>query len=278
MTIEGFSGRGIGEAQVGIQEIEYTDRIRTLGQQDTVGHEFNQFLAETGIARGSYDPKEGSATRTRADQWLAAKASIPGYAIQRYDNGSVSRLFVQSANVSSVFIDLVDFKGQYRLETENWGSFTTTLQTTFYTGYDYAGLDGVLAEALGNQNGRTGIVPPIPEVKGNVRMNWFRGKQSASISANWWSDINFDDQVVDLYTYDGDNSKNPPSTIYGEYIVDVRYAHVVDQLFNSEFTVSAGVNNLFNKLPQRLGIIGGFESRLSTNWGRQFWMSVDWTL
>jgi iron complex outermembrane recepter protein len=120
-------------------------------------------------------------------------------------------------------------------------------------------------------------VPPIPEVKGNVRMNWFRGKQSASISANWWSDINFDAQVVDLYAYDGLNSDNPPSTIYGEYIVDARYAQVVDQYFGSEFTVSAGINNLFNKKPQRLGIIGGFESRLSTNWGRQFWVSVDWT-
>jgi outer membrane receptor protein involved in Fe transport len=262
---------------VDYQEIEYTDRIRTLSQQDTVGHQFSQFLAETGIAKASYDPTVGSSTRTQADAWLASKASIPGYPIQRYDNGSVSRLFVQSANVSSVFIDLVDIKGQYRFETDNWGSFTTTVQTTIYGGYDYAGLDGVLTEALGNQNGRTGIVPPIPEVKGNVRMNWFRGKQSASISANWWSDINFDDQIVDLYAYDGLNSDNPPSTIYGEYIVDARYAQVVDQFFGSEFTISAGINNVFNKLPQRLGIIGGFESRLSTNWGRQFWVSVDWT-
>jgi iron complex outermembrane recepter protein len=259
------------------QEIEYTDRIRTLSQQDTVGFQFSQFLAATGVSEAGYDPTPGSATRAQADAWLAQQAAVPGNPIQRYDNGSVSRLFAQAANVSSVFIDLVDIKAQYRIETENWGSFTTTVQTTVYGGYDYQGLDGVLKEALGKQNGRTGIVPPIPEVKGNVRMNWFRGKQSASISANWWSDIDFDDQVVDLYAYDGLNSDNPPSTIYGEYIVDARYAQVFDQFFDSEFTVSAGINNLFNKQPQRLGIIGGFESRLSTNWGRQFWVSLDWT-
>lgn len=92
-----------------------------------------------------------------------------------------------------------------------------------------------------------------------------------------WSTINFDDQVVDLYPADGDNTKNPPSKINGEYIVDVRYATVFDDYFSSEFTVSAGINNLFDKQPQRLGIIGGFESRLSTNWGRQYWVSVDWT-
>jgi len=171
----------------------------------------------------------------------------------------------------------MDIKAQYQFDTENWGSFTTTVQTTVYGGYDYEGLDGVLTEALGKQNGRTGIVPPIPKVKGNVRLNWFRDKQSASISANWWSDIDFDDQVVDLYPYDGDNTANPPSTIYGEYIVDARYAQVVDQYFISELTISAGINNVFKKLPQRLGIIGGFETRLSTNWGRQFFVSIDWT-
>lgn len=108
-------------------------------------------------------------------------------------------------------------------------------------------------------------------------MNWFRGKQSASISANWGRDIDFDAQVVDLYAYDGLNSDNSSSTIYGEYIVDARYAQVVDQFFDNEFTISAGTNNVFNKSPQRLGIIGGFESRLSTNWGRQFWVSIDWS-
>ena len=262
---------------VDYQEIEYTDRIRTLSQQDTVGFEFTQFLNETGTARSSYDPTPGSPTRKLADAWLAQRASIPGYPIRRYADGAVSRLFSQSANISSVWVDLVDLKARYRLETNDLGSFTTTLQTTYYTTYDYQDLTGGRKEALGNQNGRTGIVPPLPEWKANLRLNWFRNNQSASVSANYWSSINFDDQVVDFYPQDGDNTLNPPSTIHGEVIVDAQYAHVFSDYFNSDFTVSAGISNLFNKLPQRLGIIGGFESRLSTNWGRQFWVSIDWT-
>ncbi len=259
------------------QEIEYTDRIRTLSQQDTVGFQFKQFLGETGISAASYDPTPGSATRARADAWLAQKASIPGYAIQRYPNGSVSKLFVQSANISSVWADLVDMKAQYRFDTRDWGTFTTTLQSTYYLTYDYMDLSGVRTEALGKQNGRTGIVPPLPELKANLKMNWFRGNQSASISANYWSSIDFDDQVVDFYPEDGNNALNPPSTIRGEYIVDVRYAHIFDQFFDSEITVSGGISNLFDKRPQRLGIIGGAETRLSVPWGRQFWVSLDWT-
>ncbi|OGT73363.1 MAG: hypothetical protein A3H44_11105 [Gammaproteobacteria bacterium RIFCSPLOWO2_02_FULL_57_10] len=259
------------------QEIEYVDRIRTLSQQDTVGFQFSQFLSQTGIARSSYDPTPGSATRNAADAWLAQQAARPGNAIQRYPNGSVERLFVQSANISSVWIDLLDMKAQYTMDTNDLGTFTTTLQTTYYLTYDYMDLSGVRIEALGKQNARTGIVPPLPDIKANARVNWFRGNQSASISANYWSSIDFDDQVVDFYPEDGDNRLNPPSTIRGEYIFDVRYAHVFDQYFDSEFTVSAGINNLFDKRPQRLGIIGGAETRLSTPWGRQFWLSLEWT-
>ncbi len=262
---------------VDYQEIEYVDRIRTLSQQDTVGFQFQQFLGETGIARSSYSAVPGSATRAAADAWLAAKAAIPGYAIQRYPNGSVSKLFVQSANISSVWIDLLDVKAQYQFDTDNLGSFTTTVQTTLYDTYDYMDLNGIRVEAVGKQNGRTGIVPPLPEVKANARVNWFRGNQSASISANYWSTIKFDDQVVDFYPEDGDNTKNPPRNIRGEYIFDARYAHVFDQYFDSEITLSVGINNLFDKRPQRLAIIGGAETRLSTPWGRQFWMSIDWT-
>jgi len=259
------------------QEIEYVDRIRTLSQQDTVGFEFSQFLQETGIANAAYDPTPGSATRAAADAWLAQKAATPGYSIQRYTNGSVSRLFVQSANISSVWIDLIDLKARYQFDTDGLGSFATTLQTTYYTTYDYMDLNGVRTEALGSQNGRTGIVPPLPEIKANLRLNWFRNNQSASISTNYWNSIDFDDQVVDFYPEDGDNTLNPPRTIRGEYIVDVRYAHVFTQYLNSEFTLSGGVNNLFDKRPQRLGIIGGAETRLSTPWGRQFWISLEWS-
>ena len=264
---------------VDYQQIEYVDRIRTLSQQDTVGFEFSRFLAESGIAKSAYSSVPGSATRNAADAWLAIQAAQPGNKIRRYANGSVERLFAQAANISSVWIDLFDVKAQYQMETDNWGSFTTTVQTTIYNTYDYMGLDGVRTEALGKQNGRTGIVPPLPEIKANARVNWFMGNQSASVSANYWSTIKFDDQVVDFYPQDGNNAlpANIPSTIRGEYIFDARYAIVLDQYFDSEFTVSTGINNLFDKRPQRLGIIGGAETRLSTPWGRQFWVSLEWT-
>ncbi len=255
------------------QEIEYVDRIRTLTSQDTVANQFNQFLAFAGISAANYSSTPGSPTRAAADAYLASIRGDSSNPIIRYADNSVRTVYTQAANISSVWIDLVDLKAQYRLDTNNLGSFTTTLQTTYYTTYDYQDLFGGRREALGSQNANTGIVPPLPQFKTNLRMNWFRDRQSASVSANYWHSVDFNDQIVDWYR----EGWVAPRKIRGEMRVDARYAMIIDQYFDSEFTVSAGINNVFDQRPQRMGILGGFESRLSTPWGRQFWVSLEWT-
>lgn len=255
------------------QEIEYVDRIRTLTSQDTVANQFNQFLQASGYTTDNYDPTPGSASRNAADAYLNSIRGQAGNPVVRYADSSVRTVFTQAANISSVWIDLFDLKTQYTMDTDNWGSFTTTLQTTYYKSYEYQDLFGGVQEALGHQNANTGIVPPLPKVKANLRLNWFRNNQSASVAANYWHDVVFDDQIVDFYG----EGWVAPRKIEGEVRVDARYAIIIDQYFDSSFTLSAGINNVFDKRPQRMGILGGFESRLSTPWGRQFWVSVEWT-
>ena len=255
------------------QEIEYTDRIRTLTSQDTVAFQFNQFLSASGYTRENYDSTPGSASRNAANAYLASIAGQAGNPVVRYPDGSVQTVFTQAANISSVWIDLIDMKARYSFDTPSLGTFAATLQTTYYTAYDYQDLFGGRQEALGSQNANTGIVPPLPELRANLRLNWFRDRQSASIAANYWHHVEFNDQIVDFYG----QGWTRPRLIESETRVDVRYAHIIDRFFESEFTFSAGVNNVFDRRPQRMGILGGFESRLSTPWGRQFWMSLEWT-
>lgn len=255
------------------QEIEYVDRIRTLTSQDTVANQFNQFLAISGYTMANYDPTPGSASRAAADAYLANVRGRSGNPVERYPDNTVRTVYTQAANISSVWIDLFDLKTQYRFDTDDWGTFTTTLQATYYSAYDYQDLFGGRKEAVGFQNANTGIVPPLPKVKANLRMNWFRDKQSASVAVNYWHKVKFDDQIVDFYN----DGWLAPNTIRGEARVDARYAIIFDQYLDSEFTLSAGINNMFDERPQRMGILGGFESRLSTPWGRQFWVSLEWT-
>lgn len=254
------------------QEIEYTDRIRSLTEEDTVAFQFQQFLAETGVSEGSYDPTPGSATRQQANAWLNQYAQNPTAPVVRDEDGNVQFVYRQDTNISSVWVDLFDFKAEYTLNTDNLGIFTTRLQTTYYQAYEYEGLFGGRQDALGYQNADTGIVPPLAQYKANLRLSWYRDNQSASIAVNYWDDVEFDAVPIDRY---GDGW-TAPDTIEGEARTDVRYAIILDDYLDSEFTVSVGVNNIFNERPQQLPISGGFESRLSTPWGRQFWASVEW--
>jgi hypothetical protein len=112
---------------------------------------------------------------------------------------SVSAVFTQAQNISSVWIDLFDVTATYDFQTDNWGSFSTTAQTTYYKAYDYQDLFGGRKEAVGLQNAGTGIVPPMPKFKSNVRLNWFMDNQSASLSANYWHTVKYDDVTVDAY-------------------------------------------------------------------------------
>ena len=262
------------------QEIEYEDRIISLSYIDTVDHQFNLMLAATGATRANYSSKPGSATRIAADAWLKSlpPAGPGSNKIDRFSTGEVKKVYRQAANISSVWINLYDTNVNYEFDTTDWGTFSANLQASYYTDYEYAGLNGKVVNALGQMNDSTDIVPPLPAVKANLRLSWYRGNQSASISTSYWHDIVFDAKTFDYYANirPGGSIKSP-RRIKGEHITSARYGIVLDQYFDSEFNVSFGVNNLFDKRPQRLGVLGGFETRLSVPWGRQFYVSLDWT-
>ncbi len=253
------------------QSIEYTDRIRTLNTLDVVDIEFQAMLEAIGSTADSYDPTPGSATREAANQWLATTGGDA--AVTRDPTTQrVVRVVRQAANVSNVFVDLLDGRVNYAWDTDGFGSFDATLGATYYTRFEYQSFDGSLLDAAGNQNARTGIVPPIPEMKAQARLNWIRDKHSASALINWQKEVWFDDRVNNVLT-----GTQPPANgkIDSIAYVNVNYQYLFEDVFGSDVTLRAGINNLFDELPQLLPILGGFESRLQTPWGRQYFVSVE---
>lgn len=260
------------EVSLDYQEVDYVDRIRTLTERDNILNEFNTMLAATGQTEAGYDPTRGSASRAKAEAWYADRAKAPGNPVDRFNDFTVDRSFLQSSNVSSVFIDLIDAKVGYDWDHQDWGSFRSSLSITAFLNYEYEDLTGGLIDALGKQNDQSGIAPPLPEYKLNGRLNWFRNNQSASITGTYWSDVDADGRTVDNFN----QGWVMPDEISGELRINAQYSHVFNDFYNSEITVSAGVSNLTDRRPTRLPVMGGFESRLSTPWGRQFWVSLDW--
>jgi len=271
----GFTYEGIEDLSFSMdyQSVKYIDRIRTLDDTDTVFDQFRDFLQATGRTEAGFNPVAGSADRAAADAYLRSIAGRSGNSVLRDPlDMSVDTIFRQAQNISSVYIDLVDAKARYTYETADWGTFTSTIEASYFMNYEYEDNTGVLTDALGKQNAQTGIVPPLPKLKGSVRLNWFMDNHSASLSANYRHHVLFDDRVTDRYR-DGWTADR---VIDSETITNAQYAYTFDQYFDSTITLSGGVSNMFDIRPQRLPIIGGFESRISSPWGRQFWLSLDW--
>jgi outer membrane receptor protein involved in Fe transport len=128
-------------------------------------------------------------------------------------------------------------------------------------------------DALGLQNDRTGIVGPIPKLKAQARLAWFRDNHSASLSYNHQDSVAYDAIVQNALT-----GTPPPSNgrVRAWTITNAQYSYLFDGYLDSDINLSIGVNNLFDREPQRLPMLGGFASRLHTPWGRQFYMSVEW--
>lgn len=278
MTNVGFTWEPGGvldgvSASLDYQSIEYTDRIRTLSNPETADVQFTRMLQAIGSSEESYDSTPGSATRVAANSWLAGQDNTGASGVIRdRSTQQVQRIIKQANNISTVWIDLFDANLDYRFSTDSWGTFATGLNVSYFTKYDYEDLFGGVQEALGKQNANSGVVPPLPKFKANLRGNWFMGNHSASLTAAYQHTVTYDDTVNNLF------SKFPADrTITGQTIVNAQYAYVMNEFFGSEVILSGGIRNLFNQLPQRLPVLGGFESRLQQPWGRQFWMSIDWT-
>ncbi len=255
------------------QTIEYTDRIRTLSTNDTVDKQFTEMLLAIGSSEAGYDATPGSATRNAANAWLRTQDQSGAAGVIRDANDqSVLRVIRQSNNISSVWIDLFDMKVDYSISTDNMGTFAPSLNLTYYTTYEYEDLFGGVQDALGRQNANSGVVPPLPEMKWNAKLNWFMGSHSASINTSFTDEVSFDDQVNALFT-----GYTAPTVIDSQMITNAQYSYAFDNLFGSQVMVSGGIRNLFDEMPQRLPVLGGFESRLQQPWGRQFWLSLDWT-
>lgn len=259
------------------QTIDYTDRIRTLSEDDVVQSQFQTMLAETGLSAANYDPTPGSATRQQADLWLQQNEEGRFPVTRNPDSGAVERVLIQSANVATYNIEVMDAKLGYNFTSGNLGTFDASLNFSLFTEYKYSGGSEEFNDALGKQNALTGAVPPLPKTKASFQGNWFRDNKSASISATWFSSIIRDNQIVNLF--ENEPPLDPSDKIGNRPLVNAIYTHSFYDPFNfdtGEIDLSIGVNNLFDEKPQLTGQIGGFESRLINNFYRQWQVSLEW--
>ena len=258
---------------VDYQTIDYKDRIRELSTVDQVNLQYAQMLQAIGATAETYDRTPGSATRNAANAWLMTQNAVNTTGVIRdLSNQQVLKTVRAPENVAEVMIDLIDVKARYDLPPTEFGSFVTTLSASYFTKYEYVDLFGKTIDARGRQNGDSGIVPAIPKLKANMRLAWFRDNHSASLVANYQHHVSSDGTFT-AYT----TGFKPRRMIDAQTLINTQYSYTFNNFYNSELVASVGINNLFDQRAQRMPQLGGMETRLQTPFGRQFWISLDWT-
>ncbi len=273
----GFTWEPLGGLTIGLdyQEIEYTDRIISLSNQDIGTQDFIDVLAAIRVAPANFSRTPGSAT------WEAARAYVnanPNPAIVRDPvTLRASRILRQPQNVDQADVKTIDMQVRYNFSMDNLGDFSVAVDATHYTEYLLTNFDGSTREMSGFNNGDTGKAPPLPKTRVNYTLGWMREAHSARMIVKYNDDMEFG--LLAPITL-----ANPPATkagvrrtVRGGYRADFNYGYTMDSImgFGQSANISLAVRNVFDWEPTRLPIQAGFESRMYDPYGRILSLSLD---
>jgi len=254
-------------------ETDFTDRIVTSTTNDVLATDFYNFQQATGFA-GS-----GKPTLAQVAAWNADPRSDKR--IQRDPNNmaQINRIISGDSNASSMLVEAYDMKISYRFEIGDLGSFNTSLSGTFVDSYQYQlSSDRAVVEAVGLQNDNTGAVPPMPEWKANLNIGWVRGQHSANITARYIDDMVFDANPFSFQQFLPFSNYRTVSELHASTIVDAAYNFTGYEALGGEFALTVGARNLFDRLPQKVPMLGGMESNLYDPTGRMVYARVSYEI
>lgn len=264
LPIEGLS------IDIDYQEIEYIGRIASLVTADVTRRELNAFLAATGRTAADFRPATNPADAQAGIAWALAN---PNVLITRDAGGRVTDVYRAPINLSSQFVEGIDFRIRYAFEIGELGNFSASLGGNYYTRWEYLPDEfSGFTSGIAVQNAETSLAPPLSRYKANMGLSWFRENQSAGISVRHAGKMRFDQTTLTL-GYEA----FAPEYIRAITKVDARYSHRFTA-FGSDSNITVGITNLFDRDAQRLPQAGGLETRVDDPFGRQFYVSMDFEL
>ena len=200
----GFTWEPLSDLEISVdyQIIEYVDRIQTLASLDLVNRDFARFLAANGLTAAQY-------TRTPeqlalANSWFTTNAD-PLIERDPTNANRVRAVTRVPANLSGNEVEAVDLRVRYGFDLGNIGTFSASLSTTYYDRYEYIDFSGATLDAVGKRNGDTQLAPPLPQWKHALRLGWYLGSHSATVSMKYSDAVSFDggvDTITGVPIYD----------------------------------------------------------------------------
>lgn len=254
-------------------ETDFVDRIVSSTTADILAADFFNFRQATGYSGSGLPPMSAVAS------WVANPLSDKR--IQRDPNNlaQIDRIISGSSNASKMLVKAIDLKFAYMFSVGDWGMFNVGLDATYVDSYTYQlSVDRPVVEAKGLQNGLTGAVPPMPEWKANARFGWSRGNHSANMLVRYIDDIIFDSSKFSFQRLLPFSNYRDVDVLRASTIADASYNYRGLEAFGGEFSFTLGARNLFDRMPQKVPMLGGMESVLYDPTGRMLYGRISFDM
>jgi outer membrane receptor protein involved in Fe transport len=254
-------------------ETDFTDRIVSSTTSDVLATDFFNFKQATGFA-GPGKPSLAQVAAWNADPRSDKRIQRNSDAMDQID-----RIISGDSNASSMLVRATDMKLSYRFDMEGIGFFNVALDASYLDTYAYQlRADRPVIEGVGKQNEPTGAVPPLPRWKGNLSLGWTSGQHSANMTVRYLHDMAFDANPFDYQAKLPYSNFRNPTELHAFTTVDASYNFSQLEALGGEFAFTVGARNLFDRLPQKVPMLGGIESIMYDPTGRMLYARVSYQM
>ena len=151
------------------------------------------------------------------------------------------------------------------------------LQATYVDTYTFQlQQDDPVLEAKGGQNNDFGAVPPIPEVRANLRVGWTMGQHSIVATGRYVDELIFDANEFSFQRFFPGSQWISTDVIKEWSQMDILYSYRDLEAFGGSFNLTVGARNVFDREPQKTGMIAGVVASLQDPLGRVVYVRVNY--
>lgn len=254
-------------------ETDFTDRIVTSTTADVLATDYFNFQQATGYSGTAKPPLDMVAA------WVADPRSDSRVHRNPGNLEQIDRIISGYSNASSMLVRAADIKWSYLFAYRDMGTINLQLAATYVDTYRYQlRADQSEIEAAGRQNNLTGAVPPMPRWKGNFNLGWSRDQHSANMTVHYLHDLDFDGLKFAYQANLPFSNYRDVDVLRASTIVDASYNYRGVEALGGEFHFTVGARNLFDRLPQKVPLLGGIEAILYDPMGRTLYGRITYEM
>jgi len=260
-------------------ETDFKDRIVSTTTQDIVRTDFANFQAATGFTPSDANPFP---TEAQLSAWIANPLSDSRILRNPSDITTPVRINQSDSNASTMLVRAIDTQLSYvfsldQIGLSSWGNVNFSLQATYVDTYMFQlQQDDPVLEAKGNQNNDFGAVPPIPEIRANLRVGWTKGQHSVVATGRYVDEVLFDANEFGFQRFLPGSQWLSTDVVEEWSQMDLFYSYRDFEALGGSFNFSVGARNLFDRMPQKTGMIAGVVASLQDPLGRVVYARVNY--